>query len=105
MATRGSAKLLEERTIPKKDLQRLWKLLEEDERTEIVGWRPIGVPVTRIEAILKVDRKDLGGVVGTLAEFDDDVPMWLHSLPIGIPRPDQALVQAHVGGTAQSLTH
>jgi len=101
MATRGSAKLLEEKAIPKKDLQRLLKLLEEDERAKILGWRPIGIPVTRVSATLMVERDDLGGVVGALTEFDETLPMWLRTHPIGVPPEiNQALLQAEFGGTA-----
>jgi hypothetical protein len=93
MATRGSAKMLQEQAIPKKELERLWKLLDEDERVELVHWESRGTPaVDMIVGALKTERAAAGGVVGKLVGIKG-LPLQLDLFQLGTPVPTEVLIR------------
>jgi hypothetical protein len=92
MATRGSAKLLQEKAIPKKELEQLWKLLDEDDQVEVLSWEPRGNPaVTRISGTVRVQPEAAGALLDRLLKLPGGPLGKVHVFPLGISEPPEVL--------------
>jgi hypothetical protein len=100
MATRGSAKLLQEKAIPKKELEQLWKLLDEDERVEILSWEPRGVPaVTEISGTVRVHPEGAGDLLDRLLKLPGAPLGKVHVFPLGLINPNEIIFRFEPGGS------
>lgn len=98
MATRGSAKLVREKGIPKKELDRLWKMLDEDDSATLVHWLERGQPaVDSLVGVVKVKFDSAGVFVGKLLGHKG-LMLKLKMFPLGIVDPQVVLIEFERGG-------
>ena len=71
MADRGSDKLLKSHTIPEKELDRLWKLIEGDDELHLVHWWLKGQPAfDELYGTVRMHPAAAGKFIGALLELN-----------------------------------
>jgi hypothetical protein len=93
VAERGSDKFLRARTLPEKELKRLFSVLNDDADIHLVDWLDRGQPTP--DAIFgavtaKLDRA--GIVVDKFVQFES-LRLRLDLFPYGTPVPDEILIR------------
>lgn len=90
MAPRGSEKLMRQRTIPKKDLERLKRVLDQDKATELVNWEMFGQPrITEVVGAVRVGADGVGTVAAELARLGFGFSGFPNGIP---PLPEEILL-------------
>jgi hypothetical protein len=98
MAERGSSKLVRERALPKGELDRLWKVIDEDREIRLIHWWERGQPGPDVLfGTVKTDIGNVGGVIAKLYDFNE-LRLRLDAFPYGIPVPDEILIHFEPAG-------
>jgi hypothetical protein len=71
MPERGSERMLKQRTISEKELERLWKLIDDQKEVRLVHWWLKGQPAfDEIYGTVRMPPAAAGSFIGALLEFD-----------------------------------
>lgn len=89
---RGSAELQHQQPLSHEKLDRLLKMLHEEE-IEIVHWFPKGIPNPEVlYGALRAKPEVVGSIIGKIIEAEG-VRLRLDVFPLGIPFPDDVLIR------------
>jgi hypothetical protein len=98
MAARGSSKLVRDQALTKKDVDRLLKVLDADDSAALVHWWLKGTPNPEwVTGIVKAKHDAAGELIGKILGLKSP-HLKLEVFPLGIPVPDEVLIQIEHGG-------
>jgi len=98
MAARGSSKLVRDQALSKKDVDRMLKVIDADDSAILVHWLNKGTPDPDfVTGVVKAKPDTAGDLIGKILGLKSP-HLKIEVFPLGLPVPDEVLIQLEHGG-------